>query len=68
MEKTVIKGFTRRHRMLPPPAKNDEYETCVLCGKKTNVKRTTHIDLRDCYVEGCGQLCYDCWRDTVYVK
>lgn len=42
----------------------DEYEICVLCGKKTNVKRMTHIDLRDCYVEGCGQLCPACWRDT----
>ena len=42
----------------------DEYEICVLCGKKTNVKRSTHIDLRDCYVEGCGQFCPQCWNST----
>lgn len=40
----------------------DECEVCVLCGKKTNVKRSVHVDLRDRYVEGCGQLCSDCWK------
>ena len=37
------------------------YEYCVLCGKKTEILRDTPIDKRECYVEGGGQLCRDCW-------
>lgn len=45
------------------PTKNNEiYETCVLCGKKTNVKITTHIDYRYGYVEGSGQCCVECYK------
>ena len=40
----------------------DEYELCVVCGRKTNIRRDTHIDQRDCYVEGCGQICRDCYK------
>ena len=38
-----------------------EYESCVLCGKQTDIRRDTHIDFRVCYVEGAGQLCPGCW-------
>lgn len=44
----------------------DEYEFCVLCGKRTNVRRNTHIDFRDYYVEGCGQLCRDCYYSVYH--
>jgi recombinational DNA repair protein (RecF pathway) len=43
-------------------APQDTYERCVLCGKKTDVPIDLPIDRRDCYVEGSGQLCRDCWR------
>lgn len=43
------------------------YEKCVLCGKQTDIKSDTHIDMRDFYVEGAGQLCRDCWL-SVYGK
>ena len=36
----------------------DEYDTCVMCGKKTPYLRSTHIDLREGYIEGGGQGCY----------
>jgi hypothetical protein len=36
----------------------DEYDTCVICGKETPYLRSTHIDLREGYVEGGGQGCY----------
>lgn len=36
----------------------DEYDTCVICGKETPYLRSTHIDLRNGYVEGSGQGCY----------
>ena len=39
----------------------DLYEDCIMCGKKTTVSKTTHIDFRDGYIEGAGQLCRDCY-------
>lgn len=37
-------------------------ETCILCGKETNVDVNTHIDLRVGYIEGAGQLCLSCYN------
>jgi hypothetical protein len=34
------------------------YDHCVICGKETPYLRSTHIDLREGYVEGGGQGCY----------
>jgi hypothetical protein len=39
----------------------DLYEDCIMCGKKTTVSKTTHIDFRDGYIEGAGQLCPNCY-------
>jgi len=36
-------------------------EKCVICGKETPYTENTHIDYRNFYVEGCGQLCGECW-------
>lgn len=35
-----------------------EYDKCVLCGKESPYLRSTHIDLREGYVEGGGQGCF----------
>jgi hypothetical protein len=35
-----------------------EFDKCVLCGKETPYLRSTHIDLRQGYVEGGGQGCF----------
>jgi hypothetical protein len=35
-----------------------EYDKCVSCGKETPYTKSTHIDLREGYVEGAGQGCY----------
>ena len=43
---------------------DDLYETCVLCGAKTEILKTTHIDYRYGYVEGSGQCCKDCYNKT----
>jgi len=40
-----------------------EYEKCVLCGKKTNVKVSEEVDRREHYVTGVGQLCEKCHRE-----
>ena len=37
-------------------------EKCIVCGVETDVPKNLHIDLRTCYVEGCGQLCPKCYR------
>jgi hypothetical protein len=34
------------------------FDKCVICGKETPYLRSTHIDLREGYVEGVGQGCY----------
>jgi DNA-directed RNA polymerase subunit RPC12/RpoP len=36
----------------------DNFDKCVICGKETPYLRSTHIDLREGYVEGGGQGCY----------
>jgi len=40
---------------------NENYETCIMCGGKTNVLVSTHIDYRYGYVEGAGQCCRECY-------
>lgn len=42
-------------------------DKCVLCGTDTPYTESTHIDYRNFYVEGCGQLCGECWS-KVYDK
>ena len=32
-----------------------------MCGKLTNVRKDTHIDFRDHYILGSGQMCYSCY-------
>lgn len=41
----------------------DEMEICIMCGKETKILKNLHIDMRNNYIEGAGQLCYDCARD-----
>ena len=40
-----------------------EYEKCVLCGKKTDVKVSEKVERREHYVTGVGQLCEKCHRE-----
>ena len=41
------------------------YEKCIMCGKKTDIQKSTHIDYRVGYVEGAGQLCIECYEKGV---
>lgn len=36
-------------------------ENCVSCGVETAYEVSTHIDFRNNYVEGVGQLCRNCY-------
>lgn len=40
-----------------------EDEHCILCGCKTDINRKTPADKRQYYVDGCGQLCGECWNE-----
>lgn len=39
-------------------------EKCVICNIETKYDTNDHIDSRDYYIEGLGQLCYTCHRQT----
>jgi hypothetical protein len=39
-------------------------EKCILCDNETSIDKSTHIDYRYYYVEGVGQLCKECWKNT----
>ena len=42
-------------------------DNCVTCDKETPYNIDDHIDMRIGYIEGAGQLCFDCYEE-VYVK
>ena len=39
-------------------------DKCVSCGSETAYDESTHIDMRDGYIEGLGQLCFSCYIST----
>ena len=42
---------------------DSEYEKCVICHKLTEYKVNQDISERRYFIEGCGQLCEDCYLD-----
>lgn len=45
----------------------EEFEKCVICGKKLNIKKIVPIQKRKYYIEGAGQLCEKCYF-KIYVE
>lgn len=43
-------------------SRHQAMETCVLCGKATDITRETPVDERFGYIEGAGQLCRECFK------
>ena len=39
-----------------------EYDLCIVCEENTWVRHDEPVDNRLHYVEGCGQLCQECFR------
>lgn len=37
-------------------------EECIYCGCETDVPKSLHIDYRDNYIEGVGQVCRKCYN------
>jgi len=44
---------------------DDEYEFCVICGEKTNVKKSEPVERRMDYFPGSGQLCHECAIENI---
>jgi len=38
-------------------------DKCVSCGCETEYDKETHIDFRNFYIEGAGQLCEKCYKE-----
>lgn len=56
----IILDCTKRHRVRTEENNESHFERCVICGKLTTVRKDTHIDFRDHYEIGLGQICYEC--------
>ena len=41
-------------------------EKCILCGKDTGIPFNDPIDDRKYFIDGCGQLCEDCFDRLQY--
>ena len=37
-----------------------QHDICISCGKVTSYKKTDNIIYRSGYIEGAGQLCFEC--------
>ena len=50
--------------------KNDRIknEKCILCGKDTGIPFNEPINYRKYFIDGCGQLCEDCFDSLKYAS
>ena len=65
MNNDVIKNAHNDDFVVEQP----QFETCVVCNIDTHVAKSMHVDFRHHYVEGAGQLCFDCYTKTLkYIK
>jgi hypothetical protein len=68
MNNTIIKN-SHNDDFVVQNESNTEFESCVMCNKLTNVPKMLHIDFRTNYVEGAGQLCFECnTKSLQYIK
>lgn len=64
--KSLTRFLRLLYRFKKPLADNfvtNGFERCVICGKVTDIPASTPIELRECYEEGCGQLCISCYQN-----
>ncbi len=43
--------------------KGVETDKCVSCNKDTGIPKNAHVDSREHYIEGAGQLCKECFKE-----
>ena len=46
----------------------EEKDKCILCGEETPYKKNEHIDFRDFYIYGVGQLCRKCFDESLHER
>lgn len=51
-------------KMKTPTTDNKEY--CIVCDEDTTYFKSDHVDERNYYVEGAGQLCEKCYYKIYY--
>jgi len=61
-ENDFKKNYLPREDELINWLREAEKEKCVDCGTETPYTINTHIDLREYYIEGSGQLCKECYK------
>ena len=59
---------TKKRRMRREENNESPFERCVICGKLTTVRKDTHMDFRDNYEIGFGQMCYECHKRSTGEK
>ena len=59
---------TKKRRMRREENNESPFERYVICGKLTTVRKETHIDFRDNYEIGFGQMCYECHKRSTGEK
>ena len=45
---------------------DQDYDHCVKCSKITKYKKTDNVTLRSGYIDGAGQLCTECNRESIF--
>jgi len=48
--------------------KPNKHDKCVLCGEKTEYAEMDHVNARNFYVDGSGQLCQACFDEEYHCK
>jgi|TARA_R110000824_G_scaffold138337_4_gene302992 hypothetical protein len=43
-------------------------EKCVVCHKETIYDKSEHISFRMAYIDGVGQLCFECYDSLYRIK
>lgn len=49
----------RREEVVESITTTNEYDVCNICGKQSPYLKTDHIDIREGYIEGSGQGCFN---------
>lgn len=63
----ILQTMKEKTRILSAQHKKVPYERCVVCGAMTDIPQILPIENRSCYIEGCGQICRQCYQ-KLYVK
>ncbi|NBI70631.1 hypothetical protein D3Z50_06085 [Clostridiaceae bacterium] len=64
LEQTIEKDSRKRAK---GQNLDKKFEKCICCHKRLNIPMNMEIEFRSFYIEGAGQLCYNCYQE-LYVR